>query len=140
MCQSSASQSQVLYSVFVARATAGIFNNPNKRSYFYQLTQSGFDKTPSAIALQKGIEIYREYRDTQGNVVNSTTLGAEIEVHIQTRALDNQYISNTAIVDLLPGGFEVVRDSVKAEYLNYIDIREDRVIFFGGQDLRVPHE
>ena len=115
-------------------ATAVQFNNPNKLSYFYQLTQAGFDKTPPAAPLQKGLEIYREYRDLKGNVINTTTLGTEIEVHIQARALDNRYISNTAIVDLLPGGFEVVRDSVKAEYLSYIDIREDRVIFFGGLD------
>lgn len=115
-------------------ATAVQFNNPNKLNYFYQLTQAGFDKTPPAAPLQKGLEIYREYRDLKGNVINTTTLGTEIEVHIQARALDNRYISNTAIVDLLPGGFEVVRDSVKAEYLSYIDIREDRVIFFGGLD------
>ena len=44
--------------------------------------------------------------------------------------MDNQYLSNIAIVDLLPGGFEVVMDSVTSDDLEYTDVREDRVVFF----------
>ena len=111
-----------------------LFNNPNKLNYFYQLTQTGFNENLPTKPLHKGLEIYREYRDNLGKVIDNTRLGTEIEVHIQGRSLSNRYISNTAIVDLLPGGFEVVRDSVNAASFNYIDIREDRVIFFGGLD------
>ncbi|KTD20064.1 Alpha-2-macroglobulin [Legionella lansingensis] len=110
------------------------FNNPNQLTFFYQLIQAGFDKKVPTEATGKGLEIYREYRDSKDNVVNSTTLGSEIEVHIQLRALDDRYLSNVAIVDLLPGGFEVVRDSVHSENLDYVDIREDRVIFFTSAD------
>ena len=42
------------------------------------------------------------------------------------------YLTNIAIEDLLPGGFEVVRDSVKLNNMDYFDVREDRVNFFGG--------
>jgi len=110
------------------------FNNPDKQTYFYQLVQAGFDKNLPKEPVKQGIELYREYRDAKGNAITSTTLGSEIEVHIQIRALDNKYLSNIAIEDLLPGGFEVVRDSVKTDYMEYADAREDRVNFFGSID------
>lgn len=110
------------------------FNNPDKQTLFYQLMQSGFDQSMPTEALKQGLEIYREYRDNKGNVLTEVTLGDEIEVHIQIRALTNGYLSNIAIEDLLPGGFEVVSDSVKADSMEYFDIREDRVNFFGGVD------
>ena len=109
-----------------------ILNNPQHLTYFYQLSQSGFNQAVAKEPLKKGIEIYREYRDAQGKAVNAATLGSELEVHIQIRALDNDYLSNVAIEDLLPGGFEVVLDSVKTEPMNFVDAREDRVNFFGS--------
>jgi len=104
-------------------------NNASQQTYFYQLMQSGFDKKAPA-PLQNGIEVSREYRDSEGNVVTTIALGKEVEVHIQVRSLDDRYVSNVAIVDLLPGGFEVVRDSVNQEKVDYADVREDRVNFF----------
>lgn len=111
-----------------------LFNNPTKHRYFYQLMQSGFDKTVPTTPIKQGIELFREYRDAKGNTIQSTSLGSEIEVHIQIRALDASYLSNIAIEDLLPGGFEVVRDSVKTGTMDYVDLREDRVNFFGSID------
>ncbi len=115
-------------------ATQVVFGNPKQQPYFYQLTQAGFDKTLPTKAIQEGLEIEREYRDKNGNAITTTTLGTEIEVHIQVRALNNRFINNTAIVDLLPGGFEVVRDSVKTTNIDYADVREDRVVYFGFID------
>ena len=110
------------------------FDNPGKETFFYQLIQSGFDTTLPKEAIKKDIEIVREYRDEKGQVINSTTLGSEVEVHIQIRALSNEYLTNIAIEDLLPGGFEVVNDSVKNNGMDYFDVREDRVNFFGSID------
>jgi uncharacterized protein YfaS (alpha-2-macroglobulin family) len=109
-----------------------LFNNPSKQIYFYQVTQSGFDKNLLTKASKNHLEIARDYRDLQGKVITEATLGSEIEVHIQVRSLDDRYFGNIAIVDLLPGGFEVVNDSVKLDNLDYVDAREDRVIFFGS--------
>lgn len=108
------------------------FNNPDKKTFFYQLMQSGFNRTSAKAPLKQGLEIFREYKDAKGNVINSTTLGSEIEVHIQIRTLGSDYLSNIAIEDLLPGGFEVVNDSVKNNTMDFVDVREDRVNFFGG--------
>lgn len=110
------------------------FNNPDKNTFFYQLMQSGFNRVIANTPLKQGLEIFREYKDAAGNTINSTTLGSDIEVHIHIRALGSDYLSNIAIEDLLPGGFEVVSDSVKNNGMDYIDIREDRVNFFGGID------
>ncbi|MCW8407484.1 alpha-2-macroglobulin [Legionella sp. PATHC035] len=108
------------------------FNNPDKKTFFYQLMQSGFNRELPKTPLKQGLEIFREYRDAKGNAITTTTLGSEIEVHIQIRALGSDYLSNIAIEDLLPGGFEVVTDSVKNTTMDFVDVREDRVNFFGG--------
>lgn len=108
------------------------FNNPNKEPYFYLLMQTGFTQAIPNSPLKQGLEIFREYKDAKGKAITSTPLGSEIEVHIQIRALDSDYLSNIAIVDLLPGGFEVVLDSIKNNTMDYVDAREDRVNFFGG--------
>lgn len=107
------------------------FNSSSKQPYFYQLIQTGYDKDPLKTAIKNHLEIDREYRDLQGNVINEATLGNEVEVHIRVRSLDNRYFTNIAIADLLPGGFEVVNDSVKSDDMDYADTREDRIIFFG---------
>jgi uncharacterized protein YfaS (alpha-2-macroglobulin family) len=111
-----------------------VFNNPNRENAFYQFIQAGFEKNSPTKSAGKGLEIYREYQNTSAKIVNSIPLGGEIEVHIKVRALEDRYLNNIAVVDLLPGGFEVIRDSVKSENIDYVDIREDRVIFFLGVD------
>lgn len=119
---------------FDAAARQILIQQDNNKPYFYLLTQAGYDLKPAAKESKQGIEIYREYRDASGNKVSAVNLGDEIEVHIQIRSLSNRSITNVAILDLLPGGFEVVRDSVKRQLVDYADIREDRVIFFTGVD------
>lgn len=106
------------------------FTNPDKQGYFYQLIQAGFDKNLAKQSSNQGIEVYREFRDSEGNTISNTTLGNEIIVHLRARSTNQQYQYNVAIVDLLPGGFEVVRDSIKSQNMDYADIREDRAIFF----------
>lgn len=85
----------------------------------------------------------------KGEVVNSATLGEKLYVHIKIRANAKQGVNNVVLVDLLPGGFEVVQQSMddvdnpEVEWLSptgskgtrwspeYSDIREDRVIIYG---------
>jgi uncharacterized protein YfaS (alpha-2-macroglobulin family) len=110
------------------------FKNPEKQAYFYQLTQAGFDKTLPKEASSNGIEVVRELTNADNSALTNVKLGDEIIVHIRARATDNQYHSNNAIVDLLPGGFELVRSSVTTADMDYVDMREDRIIFFGGVD------
>jgi uncharacterized protein YfaS (alpha-2-macroglobulin family) len=54
------------------------------------------------------MEILREYSDTDGNALPNVTMGQEILVHLIFRGLDGRNTGNVALVDLLPGGFELV--------------------------------
>jgi uncharacterized protein YfaS (alpha-2-macroglobulin family) len=112
---------------------------------FYQLTEEGYDLEPPAREIRNRIEVFREYRNEQHEGTNSATLDSTIDVYISLRAIDNP-VANVAITDMIPGGFEVdispaglgsrnslVQDSA-TWHLDYIDVREDRVIFYGAVD------
>ena len=43
-----------------------------------------------------------------GKVVTEASLGDELEVHLKLRSVNVGSLSNVAIVDLMPGGFDVV--------------------------------
>jgi uncharacterized protein YfaS (alpha-2-macroglobulin family) len=58
--------------------------------------------------IRNGLEILREYVDAAGKPVTSVKLGEEVEVRLKVRTVDRASVDNVAIVELLPGGFEVV--------------------------------
>lgn len=127
----------------VALDNAYQFNTKNHTGYFYQIVQAGFDKNPVIKEIKSGLEVYREYQNEQGNTVTSTKLGDTLEVHVKIRATNGQAVNNVAVVDLLPGGFQLVPKSIivkngNSGYLNYFDAREDRVIFYvtAGTDVQ----
>ncbi|HEY6854149.1 MAG TPA: alpha-2-macroglobulin family protein, partial [Gemmatimonadales bacterium] len=78
---------------------------------FYLLSQSGFDRTIPTKAFSQGVEVFREYTDKNGKALTTVTLGDELQVHLKFRALGAEPIAGVALVDLLPGGFEVVEDA-----------------------------
>ncbi|MDH5767095.1 MAG: alpha-2-macroglobulin family protein, partial [Gammaproteobacteria bacterium] len=102
---------------------------------FYQATESGFDRSLPTAKFEQGLEIHREYKDANGKLVSEIAMGEELEVHVQFRTTDGGSYYNIAIVDLLPGGFELVldesRDSDGDWRPDYIDLREDRIIIYG---------
>jgi hypothetical protein len=81
---------------------------------YTMVEQSGFDRALPEKEIKEGIEIHREYVDAAGKAVKSLKLGEEIEVRLRIRGLRDEALQNVAIVDLLPGGFEVVPDSPAA--------------------------
>ncbi|HTW86852.1 MAG TPA: alpha-2-macroglobulin family protein, partial [Candidatus Binataceae bacterium] len=112
---------------------------------FYQLLEAGFDLEPPNQEIKDKIEVFREFRDEQGQTVDSASLESKINVAVSVRALDAP-VSNVALVDLLPGGFELdlSREGIANRtsqvqgpgtwHPDYIDVREDRVIFYGTVD------
>ena len=111
---------------------------------FYMLSQSGFDMTLPKEASSKGLEVVREFQDKKGNKVSgNVTLGDELTVVLRIRSTTSKDVVNVAVVDLLPGGFEVITDSIRNQYNGwkptYKDIREDRVVFYGrfGESMTV---
>ena len=109
---------------------------------FYQLTEAGFDLAPPTTEIKNRIEVFREFDNEKGEVVTSTPLESKVDVKLNLRAIDTS-VSNVAIVDLVPGGFEVDispeglgnRASRPADNTtwqpDFIDVREDRVILYG---------
>jgi uncharacterized protein YfaS (alpha-2-macroglobulin family) len=110
---------------------------------FYQLAEGGYDLNPPDKELRSKIEIFREYRNERRETVNSIALDGKVDVYVSVRAIGDP-VSNVAVSDLLPGGFEV---DVSPEGLgsrrslvrgpgawepDYIDVREDRLIFYGS--------
>lgn len=95
---------------FDAAATGLRVDNGADAHAWYAVTVAGYDRAPPQTELKQGLEILREYTDTDGKAVTSATLGQEIDVHLKIRATEVDSIGNVALVDLLPGGFEVVQN------------------------------
>lgn len=150
---------------FNASARSIEFSNQNNAPAWYVVTQSGYDMAAPQKAISRGLEITRNYTDEHGKPVTQVTLGEKINVHLKIRANAKEGQSNLAIVDLLPGGFEVVQQAApepenegenndsEAQADNvwrspiaadgstwqpdYSDVRDDRVIIYGSASTEV---
>jgi len=99
---------------FDAAATGLRIDNSADAHAWYAVTVAGYDRAPPQTELKQGLEIIREFTDADGKAITSATLGQEIDVHLKIRATEVDTIGNVAIVDLLPGGFEVVQNQPPA--------------------------
>jgi uncharacterized repeat protein (TIGR01451 family) len=118
------------------------------RGVFYQITESGFDLGTVTQPMSEGLEISREYHDAAGQVVTTAKLGEELTVVVRVRSTQDQVLENVAVEDLLPGGFEIVEESVHTGAcegwgeFEYTDVREDRLLAFGtvtGSDTEITY-
>ena len=96
---------------FTPDAATVQFGNAGDTNAFYVVNQSGFDSVPPATEVKHGLEILREYADAAGKPVKNVKLGDELEVHLRFRGVGKKSIDSVVLVDLLPGGFELVLDS-----------------------------
>jgi len=154
----SALQGRFAQGNFSSAAAAVQFRNAGNAPAWYVVTQAGYDREAPQKAISRGLEISRDYTDAAGKTVDKVTLGQTLNVHLKIRANSTAALSNLAIVDLLPGGFEVVQqtppppeagedestDAASAGWQSplavsgstwapdYSDIREDRVIIYGS--------
>lgn len=134
------------------------FVNEVKFAAYYVLNQTGFDRSLPTKAITSGFEIVREFIDAAGKPLQLVKQGEEFDVVLRVRAIDRDAAANVVIVDLLPGGFEVIlqppaqRDSGSGDRpsaqthpwrsslatdkttwaAEYTDVREDRVVLFGN--------
>jgi alpha-2-macroglobulin len=102
---------------------------------FFQVIEAGFDREIPNTALTKGLEVYRELLGKDNKPVTQTHLGEPIHVRLHIRSVGHAYVTNVAIVDLLPGGFEIIDTSLHGGVssirgADYVDLREDRAVFF----------
>lgn len=133
------------FGVDAARVRIGQANAPT----WYALVDSGFDRAPPLKENAQRIELSRDYLDDANKATTTMRQGDEIEVQLRLRSLDGSTQSNVAIVELLPGGFELVEQTATAPdpggavdvaarvarpgsdlVLDYLDLREDRIVLY----------
>lgn len=93
---------------FTDQAAALRFGNNSGLNAYFVVEQSGFDRRPPTQAIKQGLEVLREYTDASGKPLIAITMGQQVDVHLKFRGLKADYIGSIAMVDLLPGGFELV--------------------------------
>jgi uncharacterized protein YfaS (alpha-2-macroglobulin family) len=121
---------------------------------WYTISETGFEKNPPTAAAINGIEIIRQFVDAKGEPLTEVQLGDEVTVRVRVRAVGRESVQQVALVDVLPGGLEpVLNGAADGEdssglpawrrriggagaaswswNIEYADVREDRVIFFG---------
>jgi len=90
------------------------------------LSESGCDRQAPAETLSAGLEVFHEYLDMQGNVVDAVTVGQEFLVRTRVRATEPDADETIRVVDLLPGGVEpVYRKAPEADEDSQSDEGED---------------
>ncbi|WP_295443555.1 MG2 domain-containing protein [uncultured Thiodictyon sp.] len=112
---------------------------------YYQLTERGYDKAPPSVAINQGLTIDRWVLNEQGEP--TAELKLQDKLHIRFGLHPDKAMKNIAVVMLIPGGFEIdLSDdglgsrkslAIAGKPLwqpEYIDVQEDRVVFFGDLD------
>ncbi|GFE91235.1 alpha-2-macroglobulin [Steroidobacter agaridevorans] len=112
---------------FTDQAAALKFTNNTSLNAYYLIEQSGFDRKPPTQAIKQGLEVLREYTDSSGKPITSITMGQQIDVHLKFRGLKEGGYSNVALVDLLPGGFELVvpTDAAQTPFAEAVEGEEE---------------
>ena len=107
---------------------------------YYTASESGFDVEVPPGRLVEGIEVDRAYLDADGDPIERVVVGDELSVRLRVRSTGGR-IDNVAVTDLLPGGFEIVTESVRDRYgrwsADYRTVREDRLVLYGSFDERM---
>ena len=109
----------------------------NDQGAYYAISESGFDEKAPGEPLAQGIEVDRVHLDAAGDPVIRATVGDVLTVRLRVRSTRTP-MHNVAVTDLLPGGFEILADSVRGEYgetrIEHRDVREDRLVLYGSFD------
>ncbi len=124
-------------------------SNQGELPLFYSFAEAGYERNLPKEAKSQGLEILHEFLDGKGTPVTEVTLGDEVQVRVRVRAIGRERVAQVALVDVLPGGLEPVLTSPSDDdaadtplwrrrlggkstwQIQYADIREDRVIFYG---------
>lgn len=149
----------IVHADFAAGAAGVRIANEADINAWLSVVQTGFERQPPSKEIKEGIEIVREFTDANGKAVSQVELGGEILVKLKIRSTRADGVGDVAIVDLLPGGFEVVQEIPAAPNPDeaeegaageaqvgwrssvglpsstwtpdYADVRDDRVVIYG---------
>ena len=135
------------YPVTAESLKLSIDNTANTQldALYYVNVQAGYEQDLPSTAIKQGIEVERVFLNNEGAEVTEAKLGEELTVRIRMRSLDQPVIDNVAVVDLLPGGFSVLRSSIErgqkrhrlSWHAEHIQIKEDRLVYYGRLQSRM---
>ena len=104
---------------------------------FYQVTETGFETGVPTDKIADGIEVFRELvdQDTKdAKPLDKLKVGQGVTVRIRVRNVSPDALNNLALLDLMPGGFEIEANSLRpgkeTPGADHVDVREDRNVFF----------
>jgi uncharacterized protein YfaS (alpha-2-macroglobulin family) len=102
---------------------------------FYQVTETGFDLGVPKERLANGLDVFREILDADGKPMEKLKVGEGVLVRLRLRNISPESLHNLAVLDLLPGSFELEPDGLRpgrgtVPGADFVDVREDRNIFF----------
>lgn len=119
----------------------------NKIALFTSFAMTGFDRNPKDSALGRNIVIEKYLYDADDNRVSEAKQGHDYELELIAYTVNGSDMDNVALVDLMVPGFEllpnrdqrgkvpgvnILNDERTDLNLDYIDAREDRVIFYSN--------
>ena len=116
-------------------------NSSHYNNMYYVNLQAGYPRLTPTEAQNNGIEVQKSFLNKDGDIATNIKQGDELTVRLRMRATNKDTIADIALVDLLPGGFEVIRQSLERSSSpwrsDYIDVREDRIVFYGDITNRI---
>lgn len=112
---------------------------------YYQLSERGYDREAPKEEIVKQLAIHLTLLNGQGEEIKALNL--QDKLHIRFALHPDRAMDDVAVVMLIPGGFEIDLDAqglgsrqsllIKDKPIwtpEYIDVQEDRVVFFGDLD------
>lgn len=106
--------------------------------FFYQTTQAGFVLPAALKPGNNGLEVHEDYENAAGKKIDQVQLGDVVTVKVSARSPD-QMRDQVALIELLPGGFEWVQNSIEPNDFSFTEAEEDRVNAYGAVGPRIAH-
>ncbi|RBP37730.1 hypothetical protein DES53_113112 [Roseimicrobium gellanilyticum] len=102
---------------------------------FYQVVEAGFEKGDAKDKITDGFEVFRELMDKDGKPIEKLKVGQSATVKLVIRNISPEDQTNVALLDLLPGSFEVEQGTLRPGRntmpgADFVEVREDRNVFF----------
>lgn len=97
--------------------------------YFYQVITAGYPNKLPVKAIADNLQVDVDVQDAKGNSVTTVKLGEVVTVHLRFRSItpDSNFTAN--IINLLPAGFQLIKNSLSDYQYNQVNVRDDRLIF-----------
>ncbi len=121
---------------FSEKADEILFEKQSDLPVYYMVLNGGYALENPVKKVNNSIEVFREYLNTDGSKITDLKKGDEVLVRISYRTTGTNPLYNIAIIDMQPACLEAdiqsVRSSSGIRQMDYVDVREDRIVLYGN--------